>query len=628
MAAFRYVNGMEHTPTWLVNSFIYLTAAVIAVPLSRALGLGAIIGYLAAGMAIGPWGLRLVSNVDDILHFAEFGVVLMLFLVGLELEPRRLWSLRRPIFGWGSAQVLGCAAALAGVALALGVAWPTAVVAALGLALSSTAIALQVMQERNLLRTSSGQAGFSILLFQDVAAIPILALLPLLGGLVDGVSGSNPALPSVNRSWEAIKVIGIVGGVILGGRLLLRPALRWIALSKTSEVFTAAALLLVVGIAMLMQWLGLSMALGAFLAGVLLADSEYRRELETDIEPFKGLLLGLFFIAVGMSIDFGVLIAHPGAMAAILLGFVVVKLLVIYVLAGAMKLPFQDRPVFTLLLAQGGEFAFVVFQAAAGARVFSPEVASLLIGAVALSMLLSPLLLLAVDRLLLPRYANCNVPVLEEISEPQDAPIIIAGFGRYGQIVGRMLSAQGIPSTVLDHDAEMIEAARAFGYRVFYGDATRLDLLRTAGAATARILVVAVDDVEQSLAIVDLAREHFPNLALVARARDVTHWNGLRERGVTRVQREVFESSLVSAACVLELMGQTPDEVKVHVGRFRAHNLALPEQMYPHHKDRAKLIAVAKQGREQLEAQMAQERAERQQNTGGAISEGTPARSS
>jgi glutathione-regulated potassium-efflux system ancillary protein KefC len=285
---------MEHTPTWLVNSFIYLTAAVIAVPLSRALGLGAIIGYLAAGMAIGPWGLRLVSNVDDILHFAEFGVVLMLFLVGLELEPRRLWSLRRPIFGWGSAQVLGCAAALAGVAVALGVAWPTAVVAALGLALSSTAIALQVMQERNLLRTSSGQAGFSILLFQDVAAIPILALLPLLGGLVDGVSGSNPALPSVNRSWEAIKVIGIVGGVILGGRLLLRPALRWIARSELPELFTAAALLLVVGAAALMRWAELSMALGAFLAGVLLADSEYRRELETDIEPFKGLLLGCF----------------------------------------------------------------------------------------------------------------------------------------------------------------------------------------------------------------------------------------------------------------------------------------------------------------------------------------------
>ena len=468
-AAFRYVNGMEHAPAWLLNSFIYLTAAVIAVPLSRALGLGAIIGYLGAGMAIGPWGLGLVGNVDDILHFAEFGVVLMLFLVGLELEPRRLWSLRRPIFGWGSAQLLGCAIALALAAMALGVPWRTSVVAALGLALSSTAIALQVMQERNLLRTSAGQAGFSILLFQDVAAIPILALLPLMGTLADGVSGPQGASSSADWPLEAIQIIAVVGAIIFGGRLLLRPALRWIARSRTAEVFTAAALLLVVGIALLMQALGLSMALGAFLAGVLLADSEYRRELETDIEPFKGLLLGLFFIAVGMSIDFGVLMASPGLMAAIVAGFLAVKLAVIYALSRAMRLPLQDRPVFTLLLAQGGEFAFVVFQAAAGARVFAPETASLLIGAVALSMLLGPLLLLAVDRLLLPRFANCNQPVLDEISEPQDAPVIIAGFGRYGQIVGRLLSAQGIRTTVLDHDAEMIEAARAFGYRVFYG---------------------------------------------------------------------------------------------------------------------------------------------------------------
>ena len=614
-AAFGYVNGMEHAPAWLVNSFIYLAAAVIVVPLSRALGLGAIIGYLGAGMAIGPWGLGLVGNVDDILHFAEFGVVLMLFLVGLELEPRRLWSLRRPIFGWGSAQLLACAAALALAGVALGIPWRTSVVAALGLALSSTAIALQVMQERNLLRTSAGQAGFSILLFQDVAAIPILALLPLLGTLADGVSGPHGASSSADWPLEAIQIIAVVGAVIFGGRLLLRPALRWIARSRTAEVFTAAALLLVVGIALLMQGLGLSMALGAFLAGVLLADSEYRRELETDIEPFKGLLLGLFFIAVGMSIDFGVLMASPGLMAAIVAGFLAVKLAVIYALSRTMRLPPQDRPVFTLLLAQGGEFAFVVFQAAAGARVFAPETASLLIGAVALSMLLGPLLLLAVDRLLLPRFANCNVPVLDEISEPQDAPVIIAGFGRYGQIVGRLLSAQGIRTTVLDHDAEMIEAARAFGYRVFYGDATRLDLLRTAGAASARIRVVAVDDVEQSLAIVDLAREHFPRLQLVARARDVTHWNGLRERGVTRVQRELFESSLTSAACVLELMGQSPQAAQDGVERFRAHNLALLEQMLPHHKDRARLIAVVKQGREQLEAQMAQERRDREAAT-------------
>ena len=600
---------MSNAPAWLVNSFIYLAAAVIAVPLAKKLGLGAIIGYLAAGIAIGPWGLGLVTNVQDILHFAEFGVVLMLFLIGLELEPKRLWTLRRPIFGWGSAQVLGCAALLTGAAMAFGVGWQTALVAGLGLALSSTAIALQAIAERNLMPTSSGQAGFSILLFQDVAAIPILALLPLLGAMADN-SDANEALALTRRSLEAIKIVAVIGGIILGGRLLLRPLLRWIANSGTPEIFTAAALLLVVGIAGLMQLVGLSMALGAFLAGVLLAESEYRRELETDIEPFKGLLLGLFFIAVGMSIDFGLLWRSPGLMAAILLGFLSLKLVLIYALAYLMKLPYQERPVFTLLLAQGGEFAFVVFQAAAGAQVFSAETASLLIGAVALSMLLTPLLLLAVDKLLLPRYANCNTPQLDEISEPQQAPVIIAGFGRYGQIVGRMLLAQGIAPTVLDHDAEMIETVRTFGYRVFYGDATRLDLLRTAGAASAKILVLAVDGVEQSLKIVDLVKEHFPQLQIVARARDVTHWNALRDRGVMRVERELFESSLRSARSVLELLGQPPHEARRSAVRFRQHNLELFEQMYPHRKDREKVIAVARQGRLQLEAQMAQERAQ------------------
>jgi len=595
---------MNHAPDWLINSFIYLAAAVIAVPLAKKLGLGSIIGYLAAGMAIGPWGLGLVTNVQDILHFAEFGVVLMLFLIGLELEPQRLWNLRRPIFGWGSAQLLSCAALLTGTAMAFGIGWPVALVAGLGLALSSTAIALQSINERNLMRTSSGQAGFSILLFQDVAAIPILALMPLLGTLGEG----NEAVTHASRAVEALKIIASIGGIILGGRLLLRPVLRWIANSGTPEIFTAASLLLVVGIAALMQLVGLSMALGAFLAGVLLAESEYRRELETDIEPFKALLLGLFFIAVGMSIDFGVLWKFPGQMLAILAGFLGLKLLAIYGLATAMKLPYQERPVFVLLLAQGGEFAFVVFQAAAGARVFSPETASLLIGAVALSMLISPLLLLAIDKLLLPRYAKGKKSTLAEISEPQEAPVIIAGFGRYGQIVGRMLLAQGISATVLDHDADMIETIRTFGYRVFYGDATRLDLLRTAGAAHAKILVLSVDDVEQSLKIVDVVRENFPNLEIVARARDVPHWNALRDRGVMRVERELFDSSLRSARTVLELLGQPAPAAQQAAERFRQHNLALFEQMYPHRNNREKFIAVAKQGRMQLEAQMKLER--------------------
>ena len=599
---------MEHAPTWLTYGLMYLSAAVLAVPLAKALGLGSIIGYLAAGIAIGPWGLGLVSNVQDILHFAEFGVVLMLFLVGLELQPSRLWAMRRPIFGTGSAQVLGCAAVLFAAGWLAGLPWRISLVAALGLALSSTAIALQVLAERNLMRTSSGRAGFSILLFQDVAAIPILALLPLLGtaaGAGDDHSAGEVLL-------EALKIVGVIGAIVLGGRLLLRPLLRWIAKSRTPEIFTAASLLLVVGIAYLMVMVGLSMALGAFLAGVLLADSEYRSELEADIEPFKGLLLGLFFIAVGMSIDFGVLMRSPWLMAGILLGFLALKAVVIYTLAKVAGVPYQERPVFTLLLAQGGEFAFVVFQAAAGAQVFSAETASLLIGAVALSMLISPLLLVLVDRALLRRYAQLKpaAPPAQEISEPQEAPVIIAGFGRYGQIVARVMLAQGIPTTVLDHSVEILEIARAFGYRVFYGDATRLDLLRIAGAEHARVLVVAVDDPEQSLKIVTLARKHFPQLQLVARARDLTHWNALRDLGVTLVQRELFESSLESARTVLELMGQSPTRAQEMTRRFREHNIALADRMYPHHKDRAKMVAVAREGRAQLAEQMAKERQE------------------
>ncbi|OUM00178.1 glutathione-regulated potassium-efflux system protein KefC [Variovorax sp. JS1663] len=602
---------MEHAPGWLTNSLIYLGAAVLVVPLSKALGLGAIIGYLAAGIVIGPWGLGLVSNVEDILHFAEFGVVLMLFLVGLELEPKRLWNLRRPIFGWGTAQVVACAAVLFLAGWAGGADWRVALVAALGLALSSTAIALQVLNERNVLPTPSGQAGFSILLFQDVAAIPILALLPLLAAGPD----AGQVLDGGNRGLEALKIVAVIAGIVLGGRLVLRPLLRWIARSDTPEIFTAASLLLVVAIAALMQFVGLSMALGAFLAGVLLAESEYRRELETDIEPFKGLLLGLFFIAVGMSIDFGVLLANPGLMALVVAGFMLLKAAVIYSLAKLMGLPYQQRPVFTLLLAQGGEFAFVVFQAA-GPQVLPPGVASFLIGAVALSMLLSPLVLVALDKWVLPRYSAGTPVAMEEISEQQDAKVLICGFGRYGQILGRMLSAQGLKLTVLDHDPDTIENLREFGFRVFYGDATRLDLLRTAGAATAKVLVVAVDDVEQSLAIVDIAREHFPNARIVARARNVGHLYQLLDRGVEIVERELFESSLRSARSVLEGLGWPAHEAREAAMRFRRRNIELMHELYPHYKDRAKLIAVSKEGRQQFQEQIAREREERKLRAG------------
>lgn len=589
---------MEHG-NWLLGPLVYLAAAVLAVPLARLLGLGAIIGYLVAGIAIGPWGLALVTDAQQILSFAEFGVVLMLFLVGLELEPKRLWSLRKPIFGWGSVQLFGSAALLFGAALLAGVAWPLALVGALGLAMSSTAIGLAVLAERNLMATSSGQSILAVALLQDVAAIPILALVPLLA-----VTGAH-----AEGGWSGVaKAIGVIAAIVLGGRLLLRPALRWIAGSRTPEIFTAASLLLVVATAALMQSVGLSMALGAFLAGVLLAESEYRRELETDIEPFKGLLLGLFFIAVGMAIDFGVVLQHPLLIGLIVSGFLVVKAAVLWAMAKLMPLPLQERPVFVILLAQGGEFGFVVFQSAAGAQVIAPAAASLLIAAIAISMLLTPLLLVAVDRWWIARFARGRRSDMPELSEPQAAPVIIAGLGRYGQIVARMLYVNGITPTVLDHDAEQIESMRKFGWRVFYGDATRLDLLRTAGAAKARVMVLAIDDVEQSLKVAKLVLEHFPQLAIVARARNVQHYLRLREIGVRLIERETLDSSLVTARSTLELLGWQPHHARNLAMRFRRHTIRQIEEMLPHMRDEARFIAMAKAGRQQLEELFAQER--------------------
>jgi len=408
------------------------------------------------------------------------------------------------------------------------------------------------------------------------------------------------------------KAAGVIVAIVLGGRMLLRPALRWIAGSRTPEIFTAAALLLVVATAALMQAVGLSMALGAFLAGVLLAESEYRRELETDIEPFKGLLLGLFFIAVGMSIDFAVVLAQPLLIAGVVAGFLALKALVLWAMGRLMPIPKAERPVFIVLLAQGGEFGFVVFQTAAQAGVIDAPTSSLLVAAVTLSMLVSPLLLVAADRWWIPRLAGQRSTDLKEIDEPQEAPIIIAGFGRYGQIVGRLLYASGISATVLEHDAEQVEAVRKFGWPVFYGDATRLDLLRTAGAAQARVLVLAIDDIAQSVKVASMVREHFPHLSVVARARNVTHYHQLRGLGVTLIERETLDSALMSGRSVLELLGFQPHQARTLALRFRRHSVDQLEVMRAHQGDEAQLIAAAKQGRQQLEALFAQEREEQQ----------------
>jgi glutathione-regulated potassium-efflux system ancillary protein KefC len=593
---------MEHS--LLQNALVYLAAAVIAVPIAKRLGLGVVLGYLLAGILIGPFGFKLISAVEDALHFAEFGVVLLLFLIGLELEPDRLWSLRRPIFGWGGAQVAGATALLAGAALAFGVPWQTALIGGLGLSLSSTAIALASLEERNLMPTPAGQAGFAILLFQDIAAIPMIAIVPLLGVPEAAGGGGNAWL-------AALKVVGVLAGLIVAGRFLVGPLLRAIAKTDAREIFTAFALLLVIAIALLMQWIGMSMALGAFMAGVLLADSEYRHALETDLEPFKGLLLGLFFIAVGMSVDFAVFLAHPGLVLGLVAGFLLIKTVFLYALSRLLGIARGQHLQFALLLSQGGEFAFVVFGAAGTARVFPEEVGSILVVVVALSMVVTPLALMLYDRVAAGREGRGQRRggADADTIETNEDHVIIAGFGRFGQIVGRLLHASGVRLTVLDHDPDQIEVLRRFGFKVFYGDATRADLLRAAGAAKARALVVAIDDIDDSLALVDAVRQEYPALTIFARARNVTHYYQLLDRGVTLIERETFESALRLGRSVLtEAFGHGAYPTRRAANQFRRHNLKSLLAVYPYAKDRDTFVSMSRRARQELEEMIARDR--------------------
>ncbi len=585
----------------MIDALVYLAAAVICVPLAKRFGLGAVLGYLIAGAAIGPWGLRFIEDVESTMHFSEFGVVLMLFVIGLELEPKRLMAMRKSVFGGGALQLGICGIALAGGMMAFGLGWKAALVVGAALALSSTAIAVATMNERNFLPTPTGQSSFAILLFQDIAAIPLLAVVPLLGG---------QAAASADPGWmNALRAFGAIAAVIVIGLYLTRPLLRIIAATDLREVFTAFALLLVIGIAQVMTLAGLSMGLGAFLAGVLLASSEYRHALETDIEPFKGLLLGLFFISVGMAIDFGLLISQPLVVAMLIGGFLTVKLVTLWVVARIIDVNARQRWLFAVMLSQGGEFAFVVFGAARMAGVLSREWEALLTMAVALSMATTPLLLILHDWWMARiECGKDGEPRQPDVIDEKDAPVIIAGFGRFGQIVGRMLMANGIRAVVLDHDPDQIELLRKFGNKVFYGDATRLDLLEAAGAKHARLLVNAIDDVEDNLKLVDLVRENFPNLAIVARARNVTHYVELRQRGVTLVERETFESALLAGRHALEALGFDRTRARDVANLFRRHNVATTESMIPHFDDDERLVSASKQGRDELAEQIARDR--------------------
>jgi monovalent cation:proton antiporter-2 (CPA2) family protein len=570
---------------FLAQALIYLAAGVIAVPLFARLGLGSVLGYLAAGVAIGPWGLALIGAPETVLEFAEFGVVMLLFLIGLELEPDRLWALRRSIFGMGATQVIATAAAVTGSALAFGVSFPVALVCGMGFAMSSTAIGLATLQEKNLLATPGGQASFAVLLFQDLSVIPLLLVVVMLGG------------GKASLDWRAIATgLGLIAVIIVGGRLLLRPVLRVIAATRLREVFIAFALLLVLGIAALMEAVGLSMALGAFLAGVLLADSEYRHELELDIEPFKGLLLGLFFIAVGMSIDLGLFARIPFIVLGIAAGVVALKMLLLYPTAKTFGYCGRsDATLFAVALSQVGEFAFVLF----GAASFLPgETVKVLNAAVAVTMLTTPLLVILYERVLAPRFVGGRSRETDVVDEAN--PVIVAGFGRFGQVIARVLGGMRIRATLIDHDPNQIELVRRFGSKAYYGDATRMDVLEKAGAGHARLLIVAIDDAEGAMRVVQRARQRFPELRLLVRAHSRTDTFEYLEMGVPAI-RETFGSALDAAEEALRLLDYSPAAAQRVIQRFRKHDEEMLLKQMAVRQEETQMIALGQQGRRDLE---------------------------
>lgn len=572
------------------QALILLAAAVLLLPLFQRLGLGSILGYLAAGIVIGPLGLGLIPGAEAVLHFAELGVVLMLFLVGLELAPEQLWAQRRRLLGLGASQMLFSAALLTGFFFALGQPGPAALAIGATLALSSTAFAVQMLVETNQLGTPQGRNAFSILLFQDLAVIPLLLLLPVLAGGDAGAAQPNLLV--------GVLVLALMW---LAGRYLLNPWLGWLARLHNRELMTATALLLVLGAAELMETLHLSMGLGAFVAGMLLANSPYREQLDTDIQPFKGMLLGLFFIAIGMTMDLRLLAASPWsilAMGAALLG---IKTLVLFGIAKALKVSGRDALRFGLLLSQGGEFAFVLFTQAGALNLLEPEMIARLNLVVALSMAATPLLLKLVQRLWpAPKTGHRST---EDEPAPHGQPaVILAGFGRFGQIIGRILVSRRIPFTALDSNPDHIDTVRRFGNEVYFGDVTRLDLLHTAGLQHARIMVLAIDDVQASLHAVRLIREHFPHITLIVRARDRYHAYSLMAEGVEHVIRETLDSSLRAAQTTLAQLGM-PETTAIDLVRtFRDVDERLLREQFAHRDKLDKLIELSARGREELES--------------------------
>lgn len=598
----------------LFSAFIFLCAASLLVPISKLSGLGSVIGYLVAGLLIGPSVLGLISDPITILHFAEFGVVMMLFLIGLELEPRKLWSMRGKLLGLGGSQVALTTLAIAGVALLIGLSTGEALAVGMALSLSSTAMALQILQHRRLMAEPEGQGGFSVLLFQDVIVIAMITAMPILATMTpfEGVSSSygedHSGSSGPTGIWFGVATLGVFVGMILGGRYLLAPLFRLIARSGVRETFTAVALLLVVGSALLMNWLGLSAALGAFIAGMVLADSEYRHQLERDIEPFKALLLGLFFISVGMSLDLAFIGSQPILIAGLVIGLMALKFVILMVIGTMAKLEMPRRLFFSTVLCQAGEFGFVIFTFATTEGAISPETAAILTAVIALSMAMTPLLLLIFDKVVTPRFANTSITTGEAPFDQQH-PVLILGYGRIGQIIGRLLEAQGIKTTLIDNNGDHIEFLKQFHHRVFYGDATDIDLLRQAGAGGACIIVVAIAD---NIELIRQLKAHFPDAKLIARAKGRVQLFDLLAEDIHFAERETVRGALALGGSVLTAMGYNEEDAEMLAQKFLELDYQNIQETYHLKDDFSALAESASQARallkETLETEMEQRR--------------------
>ncbi len=571
---------------------IYLAAATVAVVLARKLGFGAVLGYLFAGVLVGPWGLRLITDVESILHFSEIGVVFLLFIIGLELQPARLWVLRRSVFGLGTLQVLVTGALLTGVARWFSLGWAPAILVGFGLSLSSTAFVLQMLAERKELNSLHGRAAFGVLLFQDIAVIPLIALVPLLA------SDTSSVKHAVHLD-QVLEAVVVLIGFIVGGHYLLRPVLRLVASAQIHEIFTAAALLVVLGAALLMESLGLSMGLGAFVAGMLVADSEYRHQLETDIAPFKGLLLGLFFMSVGMSANLGLLVDEPGVIVGITAALIALKAVMLFPLARAFRHTGQTALALSALLAQGGEFAFVLFHLASAEGLIAEVLASRLILAVTLSMAATPFLYLAIVKLSSSALSEKTERPYDEVDDTSHQ-VVIAGFGRVGQVVGRILAMRKVPFTALEASPSQVDFVRRYGNKVYYGDAGRLDLLRAAHVDSAKVFVLALDDVDVSVRVAQTVKRHFPGLRLAARARNREHALRLMDVGADYIIRDTLLSSIELAGEVLRDIGLSSEEAEAATSFFLKHDTETLQKQYAFRHDEDAMVKSARDASDEL----------------------------